>query len=195
MRTTLVVAPTAEPLILEEVQDHLRADFDEEVAYLTRLIVAAREAFEKKTGMQLMTATWSGFLDRFPWYHTEPIRLAKPPTQSVTSVSYIDSSGVSQVWSASEYTVQTFAGSSPQRGMISPKPDFLYPTTRRVPNAVTIDFVAGYQSADDVPADIKYALLAWIGHHYENRESVIVGQTATMVPALGFDPWIDHDFG
>ncbi len=196
MRLSLVTSSTIEPLTLQEAKDHLRVDFTKEDGLISRLIAGAREAFERETGRQLLTATWKGFLDGFPQWDHEPIEIARPPLVSVAAVNYVDTSGVDQTWAASEYDVEAFAGPFAQRGMLSPKADDDYPQTRRIPNAVTVDFDAGYGTEEiDVPFEIKDALLSWIGHHYNNREFVIVGQTAARVPMLGFETWQDLDFG
>ncbi|MEE8543245.1 MAG: head-tail connector protein [Gammaproteobacteria bacterium] len=196
MPLSKITSSNIEPLTLTEAKDHLRVDFTKEDALISRLIVAAREAFEDDTPRQLLTATWKQFFDGFPQFDHERIRIAKPPLVSVAAVSYFDTSGVLQTWPAAEYTVEAFSGPKAERGVLFPKPDEEYPQTRRIPNAVTIDFDAGYGVlASDVPFEIKEALLAWIGHHYNNRELVIVGQTAARVPMLGFEPWQDADFG
>ncbi len=196
MALSRITSSSIEPLSLTEAKDHLRVSFTKEDGLISRLIVGARQALEKKTRLQLLTANWKQFFDGFPQFDHERIRLGKAPLVSVAAVTYIDTSGVIQTWPAAEYTVEAFLGPDAERGVVFPKPDFEYPQTRRSPNAVTIDFDAGYgTTANDVPAEIREALLAWIGHHYNNRELVIVGQTAAMVPMLGFEPWQDADFG
>ena len=188
--------PTIEPLLLPETKLHLRVSFTKDDSLISRLIVGARQAIEKRTRLQLTTATWRQFFDAFPQFDHERIEIGKAPLLSVDAVNYIDTSGVLQTWPAAEYTVEAFSGPDAERGVVFPKPDMEYPQTRRIPNAVTIDFDAGYgATAADVPDEIKEALLAWIGHHYNNRELVIVGQTAARVPELGFEPWQDADFG
>lgn len=193
MLTTLITSPVGEPVTLQEAKDHLRVTWSAEDDLITRLIAGAREAFERETGRQILAASWRGYLDRFPLFDHEAIEIAKPPLVDVTAVSYVDTSGVSQVWATSEYDFDVFAGPFAQRGMIYPKPEKEYPLTRRLPNAVLVDFDAGYGVAADVPDEIKEALFAWIGHHYRNRELVVAGNTS-IVPALGFEPWIDMDF-
>lgn len=196
MTLSLVTPPTVEPLKLQEAKDHLRVSWAKEDGLINRLIVGARQALERETRLQLLTASWKQFFDGFPQFDHERIEVAKAPLVSVAAVSYVDTSGVGQTWSAAEYTVEAFSGPDAERGVIFPKPDMEYPQTRRVPNAVTIEFDAGYGgTADDVPFEVKEALLAWIGHHYANRELVIVGQTPASVPGLGFEPWQDADFG
>ena len=188
MALSLITSSTVEPLTLTEAKDHLRVSFTKEDGLIKGLIVGAREAFERDTGRQLLTATWKQFFDAFPQFDHEKIEIARPPLLSVATVSYVDTSGVLQTWSASEYTVEAFTGPNAERGVVFPNPDDEYPSTRRRPNSVITDFDAGYgATADDVPGEIKQALLVWIGHRYNNRESVII-------PWPGFDPWRDADF-
>lgn len=195
MSLSKITSSSIEPLTLPETKDHLRVNFTKEDALIKRLIVGAREAFEDGTPRQLLTATFKQFFDAFPQFDHERIHIAKAPLVSVAAVTYFDTSGVLQTWPAGEYTVEAFTGPNADRGVLFPKPDFVYPQTRRIPDAVIIDFDAGYgTTANDVPSGIKAALLTWIGHHYNNRELVIVGQTAARVPMLGFEPWLDADF-
>ncbi len=189
MRLSVITPSTVEPLTLAEAKDHLRVNFTKEDGLISRLIKGSREAFQRDTPRQLLTGTLKGFLDSFPPRARIPIEIAKPPLVSVDAVSYVDTSGVLQTWAASEYTVEAFLGPFAQRGVIYPKPQKEYPQTLRITNSVTIDFDAGYgAAANDVPSDIKDELLVWIGHRYNNRESVIV-------PWPGFKPWHDADFG
>lgn len=194
MRVTLVTAPTNEPLTLFEAKLHLRVTHDVDDVYIDSLIPRAREAFERETGRQLLTATYKGFLDRFPEFDHEPIEFANPPLLTVASVQYIDTSGALQTWAASEYVVQVYAGPFAQRGQLYPAAEKQYPDTRRIPNAVTLNFDAGYGAAAAVPGEIKQALLAWIGHRFEHRETVVVGDTPAVVPGLGFEPWKEWTF-
>ena len=197
MRFNEKTSPAEEPLTLPEAKLHLRvgSDFVKEDGLINGLIVGSRQAFQKQIGRQLITATWQVFLDRFPRFDREPVEIPKPPLQSVTSVQYLDSSGALQTWSNTKYTVEAFAGPEAERGVLFPNFDEQYPITRRIPNAVTIEYVAGYGLAAAVPYEIKQALFAWIGHHYEHREKVVVGTIASKVPGLDFEPWKDMDFG
>lgn len=193
MRLSLVTPSTVEPLSLPEAKEHLRVSWAKEDGLINRLIAGARQAFEQHTGRQLLTASWKGFLDRFP--PGLEIDIAMPPLLIVSAVTYVDTSGVPQTWSAAEYDVEAFVGPNAQRGMITPKPDYQYPLTWRTRNAVTIEFDAGYgATAGTVPAEIKEALLGWISYHYLNREPVVTGTIATKLPDMGFEPWVDLGF-
>lgn len=183
MRLSLITAPTLEPLTIQEVRDFLRVTSTDEDALLGRLILAARDALEDLTGRQLLTATWDLFLDRFPEFDWEPLVVPRPPLLTVTSVTYLDTSGVSQTWPAAEYTVQPFVGPHPPNGTIAPKAGEQYPSTRRVPHAVTVRFTAGYgPNPSDVPGDVKNALLVLVAQAFEHREAVVVGQMVAEMP-------------
>ncbi len=190
MRLSRTTTPSVEPITLAEAKLHLRVTWAKEDAIVDRLIAGARAAFERETGRQLLTATYEGFMDRFPQFDNEEFELETPPLVVVNSISYIDSAGAVQSWSASEYSAQVYSGPFARRGTLRPNPNAQYPITFPIPNAVTVDFDAGYgATAADVPDEIKQALLGWIGFHYVNREDT----PADSWP--GFDPWREHAFG
>lgn len=196
MRLDVITPATVEPLTLAEAKLHLRVTWAKEDDLINRLIVGARQAFERDTGRQLITATYEGFIDGFPQFDDKAIDISKPPLLAVNSVTYFDPSNVLQTWLAAEYTAKAFSGPFARRGMVYPSGLNQYPLARRIPNAITINFDAGYgATAADVPDDIKEALLGWIAFHYVNREPVVTGTIATKIPGLGFDPWLEYDFG
>ena len=52
---------------------------------------------------------------------------------------------------------------------------------------IEIDYLAGFGSdPDDVPADLKQAMLGLVAHWYEHRDAVIVAGSGALVPS-GFD--------
>lgn len=171
----------AEPITVAELKAHLRLDHSDQDVYLATLIAAAREELE--------AATWKGFvltartvtLRSFPivfpcggsWRSARnngrgdnAIYLPFPPLQSVTSIVYLDSSGVAQTLSPSRYVV------SPAHwpGTIEPVYGDYWPDVREHPAAVTITFQAGYADAASVPAMVKHALKLIAGENYEHSE-------------------------
>ena len=62
-----------------------------------------------------------------------------------------------------------------------------WPETLDAANVVRVVYVAG---AATPPATVKAAMLLTIGHLYENRESVVIGQTAIELP-LGVKALLD----
>lgn len=174
----VVTAPAQEPLTLAQAKEHLRVDIANDDVLIQSLIRATRELLESELGRALVTQTLDYTLDAFP---PGPLLLPRGPLQSVTSLTYIDSAGASQVWAASNYLVDLH--SSPSR--ISPAYAKSWPTLQDRIAAVTVRFVAGYGlTPTSVPGPIAQALLLLIGHYYEHREQVIdaVGANVLVLP-------------
>lgn len=194
MALTLVTAPTEFVVSLEAAKTQTRGlDDASEDALLQGLIAAAQEYAEAFTHRALMPQTWDLKLDSFcdpAAYEDGVIRLPKPPVSSVTSITYLDTAGVSQTLSTSIYTTDFPSGPTAQRARITEAYGQVFPVTQSTLNAVTIRFVAGYTSARLVPYSIKQAMKLLVGHWYQNRESVVVGigigavQVPTAVEAL-----------
>ena len=191
--TTIVTEPTAEPLTLTEVKDSLKDTPVEEDALVSVLITAARRAAEAHTHRVFVTQTWDYFADLFPASSSTFLELPRPPLVSVTSIKYTDTDGVQQTWDSSKYVVDTHA----ERGRILPAWSEIWPSTRQVMNAVEIRFVAGFGVPDDVPEDIRTAILQTINHLYDHRQSVVIGAIGTELP-LGvkaiLSPYISKRF-
>lgn len=179
MALTLVTAPASEPLTLAEVKAHLRVDLADEDVLITALIQAAREHVENFTHRALITQAWDLMLDGFP--RGDAIWLPKAPAISVTSVSYVDSTGASQVWSPALYITDIPVGPTAQRARIAPAYNQYYPVTRSVMNAVTVRFMAGYGASAAVPSAILASMKLLIAHWYQSREAVLVGLRAAAI--------------
>lgn len=120
-------------------------------------ITGAREYAETFTHRAFITQTWEDKRDGFP-SSDDAIWLPKAPLISVTSVTYVDTNGVTQTWSNALYTVDAPAGPKARFGQIVPNYGQVFPSTRDVVNAVTVRFVAGYGAAAAVPTLIKACL-------------------------------------
>ncbi len=178
MALRLVAAPTAEPLDLATAKTHLREDGTDQDALITALIKAARQYAEAFTRRQLVTATWELALDAWPSGDT--IALPLPPLQQVLSVNYKDKNGLDNVFAATEYIVDT--ASEPGRVVLAYGKS--WPTATLYPaGAIRIQFKSGYgDAATAVPEAIKQAMLLLIGHWYEQRQAVNVGNAVNALP-------------
>ena len=178
---TVSVQPADEPVTLAEakVQCRVAADQTDEDARLTSYALAARYLVEAHTGTKLMPQTvvmrCSSWCD-----------LAKLPTGPITaisSISYLDTDGVSQTLSTDIYE----AVLADLRGEIRLKIDQSWPSIRQVSDAITVTASAGY---DVLPEPIIGAIMLLIEQWYDERSSISsVRQTATPdggVPALPF---------
>lgn len=183
--------PAIEPLTLDQAKDHLRVDQDvnDDDAIIASLIVAAREYAEAYTHRALITQEWQLTLDEFPRAHhyaermPREFRLPKPKLQSVGSITYVDDSDVTQTLDPALYIVDATSVT----GRIALVRHACWPWAWRQANSVTVPFTCGYgDTADDVPAAIKQAMLLSIGSWYENRESVIVSVGRSLVAEVPF---------
>lgn len=146
--------PTAEPLSLEEVKQHLRinpGDTSEDKDIIVPLISAAREYCENYCGRS--------FAEQIITVYAETggtVRLPRGPVKSVDSVT-VDGEPV-------EYTADV------RKGTV--KVDEL---------GAVIVYTAGCEEA---PCLVRQAMLLLIGHWYTNREAVIQGSTAPVSMAV-----------
>lgn len=148
---TTVIPPYAEPVHLTEMKNHLKQELtvtDDDSLILSQ-ISAARDGIETATGANvprnrvMLATTFDLTLNCFPWWNPltgDPyyyIALPRVPLIAVTSITYVDTNGVTQTWDASLYTADL------AKGRIYLAYNQSWPSTRYQPNAVTVRFVAG----------------------------------------------------
>lgn len=187
------VAPTLEPVSLEEAKKHLRVPTNNEDANIANIYIpAARRRLESELGRQLINATWQFGIDGFP-SGLCPIQLPVNPVQSVTSIVYVASDGTETTLGSDDYIVDT--NSEPAR--IKPAWGTAWPATRARTNAQTVlvTFIAGYGTdAASVPAGLREAMFLLIGHYYYHREAVTAMNAKDLPRAVG-DLLQAHSYG
>lgn len=163
------------------------APYSAEDSLISALITAAREYCENIQHRALCTQTWELVLD--DWPNEDYIELPMPPLQSVTSVKYKDTAGTETTWASTNYIVDpdSFVGRLALAYGITWPSGELYPA-----GGIRIRFVCGYGVASAVPQAVKQAMLLLIGHWYENREAVNIGNIVNDIPfavnaLLGFN--------
>lgn len=163
----LITAPTSEPVSTGELKNQLRITGTDQDTMLELLISAARQHVEDYLRIQIMTATWDLYLDEFP-KTGECIYIQKSPVTAISSIKYLDSSGVEQTWSATEYSCDY--NSTPCR--IYEAYGYSWPTVRDIRNCIYIRFVAGYAADYKIFQEkfklIKQAILMVAATMYEN---------------------------
>jgi uncharacterized phiE125 gp8 family phage protein len=185
----MITGPAWEPITLEQAKVHLKTDPTDtsEDLYISGLISTAREQAEWYTRRVLVDQTWElrqNIFDR------AKIDLEKTPVRSITSIKYINLSGVEVSVDPSIYSLIT--GREPyavQLGIY-----LIWPVPRGDQDGIKIRFQAGYaytdpedptKIIDNIPASFKSAILLGIGHLYEHRESVVPGGSFHEMP-MGF---------
>lgn len=166
------VAPTQEPITLQNARDHCKVDGADDDALLRGYIVAARSYVETATDRTLPLTTYRLTLASF----CDEIKLPKPPLVSVTSITYVDANGTTQTLSTDVYYVDT----TTLQGRIVLKPGQSWPVLGDAVYPVTITFVAGY-SNETMPETAKHAIRLLVSHFYCNRDAVS-GVSKSPVP-------------
>jgi len=175
MASTLLTAPSVEPISLTEAKAHLRIDHTAEDDTITEMIVAARQALEDSSGLALITQSWRVALDAWPGLFVE---LPKRPAQSVTEVRVTNLNGVETIIESAAYDLKSAGGLA----RLVKTPAAVWPTPGRLAGGIEIDYVAGYgDAAANVPRALRQALLMVIAHVYENRE--LMGDAGAPLPA------------
>lgn len=184
MRIETLAAPMVEPLLLAEVKDHLRLDGPDHDAGLGALIVAARNVVEQHTGLALISRPVAVFLDDWPnsrvampWWQgtadgslsalqreTDQVPLPVRPVDTITSVTIKDTLGQENTWAAEHYQLKP--GMMPVLHCVTGS----WPQPGQPVDGIRVTLTAGFgDSWNDVPADIRQALLQLIAHQYTNR--------------------------
>jgi len=165
---TLVTPPEAEPVTLELASEHLRVDSDDDVAYIEGLLAVAREYVDSVTGRvcgesawKLIAPTWCSLTGG---YSVDTFSLYRTPLVSVESIKYYaPGSATLTTISSGDYLV--IIGSEP--GMV--KITSALPAVDDRPDAIQIEFTAGYTTAELAPAVLKHAVKMLVAHLYEQR--------------------------
>lgn len=163
------VAPTSEPVTVDDLKDQSRIGNDDESYFLAGLISGARETVEHMTRRAILTQTRVLKLDEFPPNAGQVIELPGGNIQSVTSVAYNDADNASQTLSASVY--DTDFGTTTGTGRISLAAGQSWPGTGDAGLNVTVTYVAGWATAAAVPASLKRAILLLASQSYRDREA------------------------
>lgn len=181
MNITLIAQPPFEPVTLAEVYKQLRLDPDissspaeashPDDAMLRAQIQAAREFVETATRRSLVLRTLRLTTNALS---CGGIRLRRPPLQRVLAVSYFDTGNQLQTLDESQYFVVD--DQVPELRFVG---GFSVPSLFARPDAVRVDYVAGYTPAGSppttqeefaaaIPQTLKQAVLIGVQLQYDN---------------------------
>ena len=179
MRThySVVTAAQSEPLSLEQATEHVRIDSNDDLVYLNSLVSVAREYVDSVTGkvsvkttFKVVAPSWHALINGsddalvIPQRNIYSIPLFRAPLVSVSSVKYYPpSTETLTTVSAGDYRVITLT----DIGMVQFKET--PPEHEDRPDAVQIEFIAGYSAPCNVPPVLAHAQKMLVAHLYENR--------------------------
>lgn len=164
---TTTTPPTVEPVSLSEAKTHCRVDTDSDDAYISSLIVAAREWVEAYCDETLLHTQYVMTLDSFPF----EIELPRPPmassgTVTAVTVTYTLENQTTATLATDQYRVDR-AG---KPGTLRTNYNGSWPSHLLDYNAVTVTWWGGRgDAASDVPQRIRNAVLWLVGYWYERR--------------------------
>lgn len=174
----------------------LTTNTDQDV-YLTQLILAAAETFEKYTKLTLIRTGYRAFRNSFC---ASFIQLRRGPLLELASIQYLLDS-VPQSLDLSD----VFATESNTFAKIYPAKGNEFPVSDNFPQSVQIDFFAGFgDTSDDIPADVKIGMLNHIAAMYTDRGDCDDCSCDALLPKQSMliydlyrviDIWIDESFG
>ena len=161
MNLVQIVAPTNEPLRLEDAKTFLHILESDEDTIISSMIVSAREFAENYTNRQFEIATFELITDCL----YSGLIIPKSPVTEISKIEYMDIDGVYQILSTDDYYSYVEFGAA--------KIEFnTIPSYKDDKRAVKITFIAGYET---VPSSIVSYLKVLVSTMYENREEYIVG--------------------
>jgi uncharacterized phiE125 gp8 family phage protein len=159
----LITAAEGTAVTLLEFKQHLRwpSDDGSEDVNMNRKLNAAIDDFKDFTGRPLLTESWRMLFDTFP----SKITLSKAPvdTESIV-VKYYDEDDNLQTLSSDEYKIIDGG----QMGMTSIKFDGNIPSVYDKPQAIYIDYDAGW---DTIPDKVVAGILEQASDYFEYRAS------------------------
>jgi uncharacterized phiE125 gp8 family phage protein len=169
-----VITPVTSPVIpLTDLRQHLRLDLlggsthpDDDL--IEGYLSAAREYCEHYTQRSIGVQTLELALDEFP---DGPIELPLGAA-SITSVRYADDAMALQTVDPSNYTLDDYSHQSWAVAID------VWPDAGDYANSVKVRYV----TPTEISGAIKSAMLLLIGHWYENRESVNIGNITSLLP-------------
>jgi hypothetical protein len=190
-KLTRLVDAAVEPLSLADAKGYLRVETTAEDTLISDMITAARLECEHINDRSFITTSWQLTLDylpaiAYPFNSLEGrwgtwscqggmvgfgggITLPSPPLIALTSMTYIDMSGVTQSINVSPGSPSIIVtGGTP--GRIDPAYGTFFPLSQPRPAAVNIIYTAGYgPDATTVPKSVIMAMRLLVAHYHRHR--------------------------
>jgi len=167
----------SEPLVLLDLlKNHCRlpTDLTADDDYLIHLLKTAEQKIESWAEISLRSSPYTlnfRSLPTQPEFCTDThigVRLEVVPVTEIVSVKYYDSEGNQQTLDPSDYALVD--GAVPGCVLLPADTEACVSGLRPLPWQV--NFLAGYESLDDVPSQAKELAMLLVGHWYRFREAI-----------------------
>lgn len=177
----LITAATSLAVSVERAKERLRIGGTDSDLDLTALILAATKAVEHSTGRTIQPSQWEYTTDCWE------IEIPAVPVRVVTEIAYLDADHVEQVIDpANYYWNDTSSGAT-----VNFITGYSFPVLSDRDGAIIIRFDSGYDDTGSgsggdpdlfLPKDIELAILFLVGHWYNVREPVNIGNITSALP-------------
>lgn len=164
MQIRRLVAPADAVVSLERAKQHLNIDtghYDAKIGDLVAQATAWLDGERGVLGRCLMPQTWRGTIAAFPCY---AIELPLPPTIDVLGIRYLDGGGIEQTVSDTAYRLVDGGWNAAR---VVPRQGVFWPLTACEPDAVRIEFRAGFAPSAPEIDPIRRAILMLVEAWFE----------------------------
>lgn len=164
--------PSAFPVSVADARTHLNIEDGVDEALLFQLIAAATAHLDGERGILgrcLIEQDYELILPEFP---RGPIMMPLPPLMQLTTINYLAPDGEPSFILPADCRI---VGMGSEDAVSIYPPGSAWPATMQDPEAVVIDFKAGYGDPENVPEPLRRAILTYVGTLYANRESTTTG--------------------
>lgn len=169
--------PDSEPVSMPLAKKFCAIVTDSENDLILAFIKSARRMAEVYTGLSIVTQERTIKLDYFPGFTVSnpgrTITIPYGPIQGITSFTYIDTDGVEQELTEDEdFTLDDHSEPARLIALDENGNRGEWPSTKDVPNAVTIVYQAGFDdvSGRHTPDEMKTAILRQVKMMYDHRD-------------------------
>lgn len=156
------------PVSLDEARDHCIIEDHDQDASLARKLKSSIAHAERVLGRNLGPVTVLHKLSNWP--QNGFIYAPTAPIRAITSVKYLDTNGVEQTITSTNYAL--IQQVTP---IVRPISTYSWPSLYEASDAVRIEWAAGWATAAAVPMDIKEGVLKLLSEFNWNREDTIAG--------------------
>lgn len=159
MPHTLVTGPVSEPVDLADAKLHLRVDSIDEDSLIEGYISAARMSVEAYAGLALLSQTWDLVLDAWPG---PVIDFNLGP---VTAIQKVTVDGI-------ELDAASYNLAPGLNARLVRTKGATWPSPQSIAAGIVVRFESGFgATGNDVPQNIRHAILMTVAHWFENREA------------------------
>lgn len=167
-RYKIKTAATFAPVSLAEFKRNLHIGTQDEPdvtndLYLQEILDSITEQVQTDIGRRIARETWTLYLDDFP---SVDLAITLGPVAAISTVKYYNTANVLTTMAATDYLLDNLEMTARLRFLST------YNVYADRLNQVEIEFTNGYATAEDVPGDLKDAIILMASERYLNPENM-----------------------